>query len=160
MRSRTSPAELEHGALEALVAAIDALGLETSRVPLDGQGPDLVLAIPGRGQVLLEVKAAAIPTAQQVRQLAELPSRAVIRVLVTDQIPVSMRDDLNDVEIGWLDRRGHLRLVGTGLYIDTDVPPRPLMAPNRGVARDAIRGRSGRARVGRARVGRAAHRHG
>jgi len=44
-------------------------------------------------------------------------------VLVADRISTPARDVLSSSGIGWLDRRGHLRLRGPGLLVDSDVPP-------------------------------------
>ena len=105
------------------MASAAALGLETSPDLPENQRHDIVLIVPGRGVVVLEVKASSIPTADQVRILAERPPGGAIPVLVADQIPASVRVALNDSAVSWLDRRGHLRLTGDGLYIDADVPP-------------------------------------
>lgn len=43
-------------------------------------------------------------------------------VVVADQISGAIRKDLNGQEVAWLDRRGHLRLVGVGFFVDTDIP--------------------------------------
>ncbi len=43
--------------------------------------------------------------------------------LVADRISTPARDVLSSSGIGWLDRRGHLRLRGPGLLVDSDVPP-------------------------------------
>lgn len=37
---------------------------------------------------------------------------------------------LNDAGIGWLDRRGHLRLVTDSLFIDTDIVPASRFRPD------------------------------
>jgi DNA-binding transcriptional ArsR family regulator len=46
----------------------------------------------------------------------------VLHVLVADRIPEAVRDELRSHGWGWLDLRGHLRLVGQGLFIDVNVP--------------------------------------
>ena len=143
MRVRTSAAQLEREALEALVVAAAPLGLEISRSGPQDRGPDLVLKVPGRGNIVLEVKAASIPTVDHVRALVERAPRNAICVLVADQIPAAIRAMLNDAAIGWLDRRGHLRLTGEGIYVDTDVPRLSREAPHGGIERDPIKGRSG-----------------
>ncbi len=143
MRTRTSSDRLERDAFQALAAAADALGLATFRPrSVDGE-PHLVLTVPGRGEIVLEVKAASIPTADQVRALVESAPRHAIPVLVADQIPSSVRTTLNDAAIGWLDRRGHFRLTGDGVYLDVDVPRLSRTAPQSGIERDPIKGRSG-----------------
>jgi hypothetical protein len=62
---------------------------------------------------------------------------------VADQIPSAIRTTLNEAAIGWLDRRGHLRLTGEGVYLDADVPRLSRKAPQSGIERDPIKGRSG-----------------
>ena len=125
------------------MASAAALGLKSSPDSSDDQGHDVTLRVPGRGVVVLEVKASSIPTADQVRVLAERLRAGAIPVLVADQIPAAVRVALNDSAISWLDRRGHLRLTGDGLYIDADVPPLSRKTPERGITRDSITGRSG-----------------
>lgn len=143
MRIRTSAAELERDAFEALVASVAALGLEAAPDPRKSEGADLIVVVPGGGELRVEVKASSIPTADQAHALAEHPSRGHTPVLVADQIPASVRSVLNEASIGWLDRRGHLRLTGTGLYVDADVPPQSRKTSEARIARDPIKGRSG-----------------
>jgi hypothetical protein len=64
-------------------------------------------------------------------------------VLVADQIPRALRSVLNDSGIGWLDRRGHLRLVADGIHVDADVPEQSRHAADSGSNREPIKGRSG-----------------
>jgi hypothetical protein len=45
-----------------------------------------------------------------------------LAVVVADRVSAPLGEWLRDVGAGWLDRRGHLRLV-RGALIDTDVPP-------------------------------------
>jgi DNA-binding transcriptional ArsR family regulator len=61
-------------------------------------------------------------------------------VVVADRIPDWARSELSAASVSWLDRRGHLRLVGRGLYVDARVEPdqRRLGGPPEG-----IRGRAG-----------------
>lgn len=44
-------------------------------------------------------------------------------VVVADRISTPARRVLSSSGVGWLDRRGHLRLRGPGLLVDSDVPP-------------------------------------
>lgn len=143
MRARTTADQLERDALEALVGAGAALSLEIGRPRSENGGSDLVLTLPGRENIVLEVKAVSIPTVEQVRALAERATGRAISVLVADQIPAAIRTMLNDAAIGWLDRRGHLRLTGDGIHVDADIPRLSRKAPHRGIERDPIKGRSG-----------------
>jgi hypothetical protein len=92
--------------------------------------------------LLINLKAASIPTAALIRSVVEHQSPGTVRVLVADQISGAVRAALNDAGIGWLDRRGHLRLVGAGVYIDADVAPLPRTNVSSS-AREPINGRSG-----------------
>ncbi|MFC9256607.1 hypothetical protein [Amycolatopsis thailandensis] len=44
------------------------------------------------------------------------------KVVVADRITAEARTILKQVDWGWLDLRGHLRLTGPGLFVDSDVP--------------------------------------
>lgn len=143
MRTRTPPEQLQREAFEALIASADALGLEASHSRPGDPGPDLTLTVPGQGEIVLEVKATSIPTTELVHALATQVARGTTVVVVADQIPSGVRAALNQAGVGWLDRRGHLRLSGMGLYVDADVPSFSRAAPRRGIERDPIKGRSG-----------------
>jgi hypothetical protein len=43
-------------------------------------------------------------------------------VVVADRITADARNTLNQAGWSWLDLRGHLRLIGPGLFVDSDVP--------------------------------------
>jgi hypothetical protein len=59
-------------------------------------------------------------TVAQMRKLAKT-AKADGALVVADRISMSARDVLSSSGIGWLDRRGHLRLRGPGLLVDSDV---------------------------------------
>ncbi len=141
MTKRTPALELGRDALEALRDAASAVGLVSTR-PRAGEAADLTLDVPGREPVLIEVKAMSIPSEARVRALLENRPSDAIAVLVADQVPAAIRTMLNDAGVGWLDRRGHLRLVGPGLHIDADVPSLSRRVTD-GAKREPIRGRSG-----------------
>jgi hypothetical protein len=63
----------------------------------------------------------------------------VAPLVVADRITHEGRGALNQAEWNWLDLRGHLRLVGSGVFVDADVPA--LSAP--GPERRALSGRVG-----------------
>jgi Bacterial regulatory protein, arsR family len=94
----------------------------------DGQldRADLVLLDAGGRRVLVELKRLSTPAPAQVSRLiagAELRSRPdALHVLVADRIPEAVRAELRSHGWGWLDLRGHLRLVGHGVFVDVDVP--------------------------------------
>ena len=65
-------------------------------------------------------------------------------VVVADVVTASARESLRDQGVGWLDRRGHLRLVIDGqVLIDADVAPHPRQTVGEEVSADAFgRGRA------------------
>lgn len=50
-------------------------------------------------------------------------------MVIADKIPGPARKVLTRAGVGWFDRRGHVRLCGPGLLIDTDVPAASASAP-------------------------------
>ncbi len=53
--------------------------------------------------------------------LRRRPQGAEPAVVVADAISGPLREELTSAGIGWLDRRGHLRLTAPGLFVDTDI---------------------------------------
>jgi hypothetical protein len=88
--------------------------------------PDLLLEV--AHQVLLVVVKNRVTEAEvdgvvaQMRKDAEA-AKADGALVVADRISLPARHALSSNGIGWLDRRGHLRLRGPGLLVDSDVPP-------------------------------------
>lgn len=115
----------EQGTAEIFMDLAADLGL---RVADDHQldEPDLVLLDADGRRILVELKQLSAPTPAQVpRLVAEGESGTppgALHVLVADRISEAVRSELRDHGWGWLDLRGHLRLVGHGLFIDVDVP--------------------------------------
>ena len=88
--------------------------------------PDLLLEV-GDQVLLVEVKNRVTESdvggvVAQVRKYAKA-AKADGVVLVADRISTPARHVLSSSGIAWLDRRGHLRLRGPGLLVDSDVPP-------------------------------------
>jgi len=48
-------------------------------------------------------------------------SASLLPVVVAQRITSAAREVLNEAGLGWLDLRGHLRLVGSGIFVDTAV---------------------------------------
>jgi hypothetical protein len=140
MRTRTPADRLGREAVKALESAIARIGLRTSRPT---SGADFEVHLPDGGVLVVEVKAATTPTVDRARGLAEQAGAGSTTVVVADQITAPVRAALNDAGVGWLDRRGHLRLVAPGCFIDTDMPAIPRRGPGQDVKREAIAGRSG-----------------
>jgi hypothetical protein len=88
--------------------------------------PDLLLEV-GDQILLVEVKNRVTESdvggvVAQMREHAKA-AKADGALVVADRISLPARDALTSSGIGWLDRRGHLRLRGPGFLVDSDVPP-------------------------------------
>jgi hypothetical protein len=130
-------------AVEALESALAAVGLSTVEAPRGAVPADVVVTAPdGRG-FPIEVKAAALATAEQVARMQGWPREGVIPVLVAEQVPASARHALNASDVSWLDRRGRLRLTGPGLFVDAEVPTSTRSATSASSVGEPIAGRSG-----------------
>jgi len=63
------------------------------------------------------VASAAHPTPAEAEELSKSAD-----LVVADRLSAAARERLDHAGVGWLDRRGHLRVVAQGLIIDTEVP--------------------------------------
>jgi hypothetical protein len=135
----------EQDALEALAAAVQSVGLEarTESGSEGDRGPDLVVTLPGGKPLFFQVKAASLVTADsapgQLRRWSNSAGIDEVPLVVADRITTDGRDRLNRAGWSWLDLRGHLKLVGPGLFVDADVPA--LSKP--GSAQQGLSGRVG-----------------
>jgi hypothetical protein len=114
-------------AVELLADAVQAVGLEVDRAPdTPDRQVDAVLVNPSGGRVAVELQKVSLVTADGLaRRIADCERTSTggwIRVLVADRVTEQARVLLNEAGWGWLDLRGHLRVVGSGLFVDTDVP--------------------------------------
>ncbi|WP_181775595.1 transcriptional regulator [Amycolatopsis pittospori] len=120
------PLQRARNALDALTSAVGSLGLSTRQGDVDAPpGRDLVIAFPDGREVGLQVKTVALITTDSLPGLLRRWSTSEIEggsVVVADRITAEARSTLNQAGWGWLDLRGHLRLTGPGLFIDSDVP--------------------------------------
>jgi len=89
--------------------------------------PDVVLLDTDGRQVLVELKRVSTPSPLQVSRLVADGERRghpdALYVLVANRIPEAARAELRSHGWGWLDLRGHVHLVGHGVFVDADVPP-------------------------------------
>jgi hypothetical protein len=88
--------------------------------------PDLLLEV-GDQTLLVEVRTRITEsdvraTVTQMRKRAKA-AKADGVLLVADRISNSARDILSSSGVGWLDRRGHLRIRGPSLLVDSDIKP-------------------------------------
>ena len=105
-------------ARDAVVAAMEAVGLTAATTPSD-RGADVTVDVNGV-PLRLRLNATSTVTPEWVdRQFADV---AAITVLVADRVLSSARPVLDELGVGWLDLRGHLRLSAPGVLIDADVP--------------------------------------
>lgn len=104
----------------------------------------VVLDLAGGARVQLEATVLALADANVVARRLDQWTRALgggaLGVVVADRVTAGAREMLNAAGWGWLDLRGHLRIVGPGIVIDTDVPS--ARAPV--AARSAFSGEVGR----------------
>jgi len=116
-RSRTTAPEMAALAIADLTNALTAAGLSIERtsenslrIALDDSAFDV------------DVVPVAYATASNAAELiAETSPPGHVAVLVADRVTAHARSRLIDAGWGWLDRRGHLRLRGPGLLVDTAV---------------------------------------
>ncbi|UZJ24014.1 transcriptional regulator [Rhodococcus antarcticus] len=132
--------------MEQLREALTGLcvGTATEVAMANGRRPDIVLELDRGTRVQVEVQALALADDRAVvRGLPHWGSTlasGAIGVVVADRVTAEARRLLSGAGWGWLDLRGHLRIVGPGVFIDTDVSP---MAPPSPV-RSAFAGQVGR----------------
>jgi hypothetical protein len=85
---------------------------------------DLSFTLPDGRRIDVQVKGLRSPAPPDVARLGHRdPGSTTLPVLVADRLVPRVRDELNALGWGWLDRRGHLHLVGDGLLVDTEVGP-------------------------------------
>lgn len=115
-----------------LAQAVRELGLDVR--PTDkGSAFDTTIVFRDRPIAVVEVKGASLVTADsaagQLRRWSTSAERDAIPMIIADRITSEGRKSLNEAGWSWLDLRGHLRLVGNGVFVDSDVPalsdPRP-----------------------------------
>lgn len=122
--------------MSALQTAFTQVGIVSSRSDAEAH---LGVRLPDDSRLRVQVETASLPSTDWVRGLRPASD---LTVVVADQIPVGVREKLNERGIGWLDRRGHMRIVHGGMFIDADVPPAP-RSTGTGSSRLPITGRSG-----------------
>lgn len=137
--ARTTPQELSQQAEAAFAQACRQSGLHVEMPPAGIASSDVVISR-GGASWSVELKARAVADG-----LAPHRSHGVdLLVVVADVVTARVRDAYEKESVSWLDRRGHLRLIGPGLDIDAAIAPLPRQ-PARvdDVPRRPISGRGG-----------------
>jgi hypothetical protein len=98
-----------------LADALHALDIDAS---LDG---DVLVADGNR--LVVHVVGRAHPTPADLRDLVDESPGRQPAVVVADRISEAGRDVLRTAGWGWLDRRGHVRVWGSGIRVDSPLPP-------------------------------------
>lgn len=107
-------------AVEAVEEVARAVGLTVEQPPA-GASYDLVLSNPLGGRVAIALKRVSLVSAgDRIGGWDRHPS--AVGVVVADRVTADARETLRAAGWGWLDLRGHLRVLGEGLFVDTDVP--------------------------------------
>lgn len=123
----------------ALCDVLSAFGL-TAR-PDAGSLSAVEVVVPSGAPCRVEVFAVAVATTGLAERLRDEAVKGPV-VVVADRISAPVRAELTGAGVGWFDRRGHLRLVEGGVFIDADVSAdgRPAIGRPTG---SAVRGRAG-----------------
>jgi hypothetical protein len=149
-RTRTTEIDLFAEAVDAAVAALDAVGIKALVRPPHRDGAEdssqadavLDVTIDDRAFLVL-VQFMSYGTGQTatrlVRRLA--PPEDMVPLLVADRITAEARTILTDAGWSWLDRRGQLHLRAPGVRVDLAVPAAERATAS--TAGPAITGRSG-----------------
>jgi hypothetical protein len=141
MRDTEAVADLEF----ALESRMPAAAFSTDFTQTAHKGVDLVMTSSHGEKWSFQVKSLSRADPSRVNAMVskmrqERPDALV--VLVADQVPQASRDILADAGWGYLDRRGHLRIMDASshLFVDVDVDPMTRATPQ---PREPIRGTSG-----------------
>lgn len=137
LRDGNMAATKKRSGVGALRDALDTLGVSSS-----GKAPtavrrqaDLVLDLAVGGRVELETTVLALAdtnvVAGRLEQWTSVLGDGALGVVVADRVTAGARELLNAAGWGWLDLRGHLRIIGPGIVVDTDVPAAGVPAPAR-----------------------------
>lgn len=130
---KASLAQLTEAADFALDDVLRPLGAST-----DGH---VLTAADGR-QFDLVVRVATVVTPALARRITRgRRSQGRVSMVVGDLIGDAARQVLRDAGWGWFDRRGHLRLLAEGMWVDT--PVAPMLRARSGPTGEPIRGSSG-----------------
>ncbi len=117
----TQGLDLEHDALDALVAALASLGIEAGRAAVgQDEGVDFLVTI---GDAVIAGQVKSVVTAGSAQHLVrEARRQHRPMILVGDRIAEDAKATFRRAGVNFLDRRGELRLFEGPLKIDAKVP--------------------------------------
>lgn len=134
MTRRTTRAELDTAAAAAVARALGLLGYRYD--------PEARLLRTSHGSAELRIIGTAVVSAPLRANLTPVDDENL--VIVADVIVADARDALDQIGVGWRDRRRHIRLPFPGVEIDTDLDPLPRCRSTAATdVSTAVRGRAG-----------------
>lgn len=132
---RRSGAAVERGAADALIDALEGLGLAAEVTSSGVSESDLVVEV---GERRFEVEVKSVVTAALGQRLARRRRRDSLPLLVVaDRIASDAKQAFRRSGINYLDRRGELRIVDPPLIIDTTVESAEVIAVSVGGSLDS-----------------------
>ncbi len=118
--------------ISGLEVALHAVGLGSESALARGEGSPFAIVDTGRGVLVVDEKRRVdstmgrsgvqelIASADRLRQTD--PDRIYVPMVAADRLSADGRAALDRFGISWFDRRGHLRIQTSELFIDSDVP--------------------------------------
>ncbi len=120
--SRRTAAALQDDALEALAETLARLGIASRVLSRDSWGDDLaadaVVEIAGQR---FDVEVKSVVTSEHGQRLAAGAGRRAPLLVVADRIAADAKQTLREASVGYLDRRGEMRVMAPSLIVDTVV---------------------------------------
>lgn len=115
--TRTSSAEMNAAAATALRHALAAVGAQPSEEIAS------VAILPNGRRLAFNIVAVSILDEARAAMIAAAATDDTL--VVGDLIGIDARAALDEADVSWLDRRGHLRVTVPGVWIDRDIDPLP-----------------------------------
>lgn len=115
---------------QALIDALTSIGLTATKANDPDTHVDIWVDVPGGRTVPIEVKYASLASVDGLQEKVDRWNRRTpgaadgqptTKVLVANRITADARSYLRNTDWGWLDLRGHMHVVGPGLFVDADI---------------------------------------
>lgn len=123
----------EQDVVDALLEALRHVGIDARACSGDAS-VDAVIALPSGEDLPVQITSTSLVTPESTAKLLRRrakPGTEATPLVVADRITEQGRQALNQANWNWLDLRGHLRLVGPGVFVDADVPAQSTSRPER-----------------------------